>query len=75
MTHWMGHIWQGKPVPEPLPPPPVSSGTVWCSSCDRDTRRDPLPGSSSNFGPIPAFYFCTFCGVWDADYLPEEDVA
>lgn len=61
-----------KPVePKPEQVPDVG-GVAWCSKCDRDTERASLPGTSTTFGPIPTWWFCTFCGVVDFDYEPGE---
>lgn len=56
--------------PEYMP----GKGEAWCSVCDSYTDRDGLPGipASKLYSEVPAFYFCTFCGVWDADYQPRE---
>jgi hypothetical protein len=54
--------------PEHMP----GKGTSWCKTCEAWTDRDGLPGipASKLYGSVPAFYFCVFCGVWDADYEP-----
>jgi hypothetical protein len=71
---WLGNLIAAvneKPV-EPPEQKFQEQGTAWCSGCDRWTERDALPGTSFGGYEVPTWWFCCFCGVWDADYVAEE---
>lgn len=39
---------------------------AWCSNCDETRAYDIIPRvpASRDYGEIPPFPVCTFCGVW-----------